>query len=67
MSSLVAKPVFFDRGLYDPPPPFTLQRGPDPELKTFCIASKKMKGLIDLIADIGAFTGDRANARGVAW
>ena len=33
----MAKPVFFDRDLDDPPSPFTPQRGPDPELKTFCL------------------------------
>ena len=33
----MAKPLFFDRDLDDPPPPFTPQRGPDPELKTFCL------------------------------
>ena len=35
--ALMAKPLFFDRDLDDPPPPFTPQRGPNPELKTFCL------------------------------
>ncbi len=29
----MAKPVFFDYDLDDPPPPFALQRCPDPEIK----------------------------------
>ena len=33
----MAKPVFFDRDPDYPPSPFTPQRGPDPELKTFCL------------------------------
>ena len=32
----MAKPLFFDRDLDDPPSPFALQRCPDPELETFC-------------------------------
>ena len=33
----MAKPLFFDRDLDYLPLPFALQRGPNPELKTFCL------------------------------
>ena len=32
----MAKPLFFDYDLDDPPSPFTPQRGPNPESETFC-------------------------------